>query len=233
MSDLGHADNIIYFRSINSFNQKVFPVPIPFMSRMSPKQLLLMSIASLVAYAAYIGSAWHLAPASIVLVYLAAKERKALYPERHALAILRFLVRRHITRAPVNVAEKAKRDKARSRAKKRAPKLDTCLFVLPTKFSPERSTLSPGPVAVPPRRVYAAKLGTPLSLEVTMYDAAGKLYPRTRADVVFDGQHYTVVSDSNGQFEICPIVSTFGQKELIVSVEDRKILAESFDVQRG
>lgn len=226
-------DDVIYFRSINSFNQKVFPVPIPLMSRMSPKQLLLMGLGSLIAYAAYTIPAWHLVPISIFFVYIAAKERKALYPERHVLAILRFLIRRYITKAPVNSIERSQRAEMRAQAKNRNSKHNTGLFVFPKTFSPKHSALGSGSIQSQPRRVYAAKLGTPLSLEVTMYDAAGKLYPRTRADVVFDGQHYTVVSDSNGQFEIYPIVSAFGQKDLTVSVEDRKILSESFDIHKG
>ncbi|RNJ72166.1 MAG: hypothetical protein EB832_04385 [Thaumarchaeota archaeon S14] len=210
---------MVYFRSINSFNQKVFPVPIPFMSKMSPKQLLLMGMASLLAYSAYIGPAWHLAPISAFLVYVAAKERKALYPERHALALLRFfLARRGGGKRVVRGARKTRRDG---------------LFVIPERFSPGRTPYGPEAARAAPRRVYAAKLGTPLSLEVTMYDSAGRLYPRTRADVVFDGKRYVAVSDSNGQFEIYPIVSSFGRKDLSVSVGGRRILVESFDVQRG
>ena len=215
--------DMVYFRSINSFNQKVFPVPIPFMSKMSPKQLLLMGLASLIAYAAYIGPAWHLAPASVFLAYIAARERKALYPERHALAILRFFLRRHV----VGGATK------RRRSARHGDVHGDGLLVIPAKFSPRRAAAGPEAALAMPRRMYAAKLGTPISLEVTVYDSAGRLYPRTRADVVFDGRKYAAVSDSNGQFEIYPVVTSFGRKELTVSVEGRRILVESFDVQRG
>lgn len=223
---------VIYFRSINAFNQKVFPVPIPFMSRMSPKQLLIMGIAMFVGYLAYVIPAWHLAIISLVLVYLAAKERKTLYPERHAVAILLFLIRRHITKPPINASQREKKAQ-QILTKKQKPGLD--LYTLPKHFVATKSALASSSTQAPaaPRRVYAAKLGTPISLEVTLYDAAGKLYPRTRADVVFDGQHYTVISDSTGKFEIYPIVSEFGRKDLVVSVEERKILSESFDIQKG
>lgn len=210
---------MVYFRSINSFNQKVFPVPVPFMPKMSPKQLLLMGMASLLAYSAYIGPAWHLAPIAAFLVYIAAKERKALYPERHALVLLRFFLgRRGAGPRAARGGRKARRDG---------------LFVIPERFTPGRTPYGPEAARAAPRRVYAAKLGTPLILEVTMYDSVGRLYPRTRADVVFDGRPYAAVSDSNGQFEICPIVTSFGRKDLSVSVEGRRILVESFDVQRG
>lgn len=210
---------MVYFRSINSFNQKVFPVPIPFMPKMSPKQLLLMGMASLLAYSAYIGPAWHLAPVAAFLVYIAAKERKALYPERHALVLLRFLLgRREAGPRSAREGRKARRDG---------------LFVIPERFRPGRTSYGPEAARAAPRRVYAAKLGTPLTLEVTMHDSMGRLYPRTRADVVFDGRPYAAVSDSNGQFEICPIVTSFGRKDLSVSVGGRRILVESFDVQRG
>lgn len=210
---------MVYFRSINSFNQKVFPVPVPFMPKMSPKQLLLMGMASLLAYSAYIGPAWHLAPIAAFLVYIAAKERKALYPERHALVLLRFFLgRRGAGPRAARGGRKARRDG---------------LFVIPERFTPGRTPYGPEAARAAPRRVYAAKLGTPLTLEVTMYDSVGRLYPRTRADVVFDGRPYAAVSDSNGQFEICPIVTSFGRKDLSVSVEGRRILVESFDVQRG
>jgi len=210
---------MVYFRSINSFNQKVFPVPLPFMPKMSPKQLLLMGMASLLAYSAYIGPAWHLAPIVAFLVYIAAKERKALYPERHALVLLRFFLgRRGAGPRAARGGRKARRDG---------------LFVIPERFTPGRTPYGPEAARAAPRRVYAAKLGTPLTLEVTMYDSVGRLYPRTRADVVFDGRPYAAVSDSNGQFEICPIVTSFGRKDLSVSVEGRRILVESFDVQRG
>ena len=231
--DSPNSDNIIYFRSINSFNQKVFPVPIPFMPRMSPKQLLLMGLASLVVYAAYISSSWHLVPLSVFFVYMAAKERKALYPERHALVILRFLISRYVTRSPVNAAERLRKDAARSRKSAAGSGKGDGMFLFPEKFQPRRAGSKTPSAQKALRRVYAAKLGTPLSLEVTVCDASGKLYALTHADVVFDGKDYAVVSDSNAQFEIYPIVSTFGRKELAVSVAGRKILTESFDVRRG
>lgn len=224
-------DTVIYFRSINAFNQKVFPVPIPFMSRMSPKQLLIMGIAMLVGYVAYVVPAWHLAVVSILLVYVAAKERKVLYPERHALAIFLFLVRRYITKAPTSAIERSKREERRRKHGSQKP--DTGLYTIPQKFAAGSSATGPLAAQAPPRRVYTAKLGTPITLEVTLYDAAGRLYPRTRADALFDGQHYAVVSDSAGQFEIYPIISEFGRKDLVVSVEDRRVLSESFDIQKG
>ncbi len=226
-------DEVVYFRSISAFNQKVFPTPIPLMQRMSPKQLLIMGLAMFVGYLAYILPAWHLAIVSVILVYVAAKERKALYPEHHALAILRFLVRRYITKAPINAVQRAQKAQRQYRSKNRRSGSNTGLYVFPKPFLAKHSALGYGAVHAPARRVYTAKLGTPISLEVTLYDAAGKLYPSTRADVDFDGQHYTVVSDSTGQFEIYPTVSEFGRKDLVVSIDNRKILSESFDIQKG
>lgn len=192
-----------------------------------------MGLAMFIGYLAYIIPAWHMAIVSILLVYIAAKERKALYPERQALAILKFLVQHYITKTPINAVQRSKKTEKQRRTKHRGSKLHSGLFVFPKQFLANNSALGTGIMPPSTRRVYAAKLGTPISLEVTLCDAAGKLYPRTRTDVIFDGQHYTVVSDSTGQFEIYPIISEFGRKDLTVKIEDRVILSESFDIQKG